>query len=1030
MRPTPSPTPRASPLTRTITGITELSSTALKGEPFTVYGTVITEAGQPVEQMDVEIYLNTRKVRGGMLIGTGQAAHGTFAIEAVIPPDTPVGSYQVLAHAIADERYQESWSDPPLVVAAETTIEVEEPPPALIGEQTAIDAYLREAQSRTPIQGQTLVLVGPGGPVANARTDKTGRAEFSVTAAGPGVAVYAVRFEGTEFYSPAESNVAVRFQEPTGITCQFPKSISLGSTDTARCALTDSDGDPILDHSIVIGFGTIQMFSYPLEDIQPTSETPVVLRGVGDVFAILTDRNGEVGFDIAPTRAGGLPIFAYGTAMGLYASSASETIIAVSSSTSMKLDTLDRAIVGQPYPLQATVLDALGNPVSTGTVTFTAPSGTLGEATVDESGLFSMPHRFQGRGTLTIEAAYSGSPYYQDTSTSASLAVASPTQIALTLPQRVGAREQVLIGGTLMDDAGVGLGGHGVRLEIGPAGGAQAIVLTTDVLGRFSLPYAFPEAGTYGIHVTFDGSGLLLASSASVTLEVLEAVLEPMVEPVLVRGNSNSITGRLLLGGSPVEGVSVNVLMDGDPVGSGRTDAGGGFGIEYTPPVTTPLGTHKLGYRVPRYELSLEIDAEIRMLTYLSISAGKQVHAGGSLKISAMLLDDLSNPRMRQLVLLEGMNAMGETDYWGVADIKVRFPRDAATGPTTLTVVYPGKDRLVGARAEHTVQVLPATVPWMLIAYVAGGSVGGLALAGAVGYVGYRRRDRLRRFGRRLSALLSGLLRRIARWLHLPAVRLPVVFRRDLQIRPLSWLSAMWAWMARLFHRAGEPVQRLHEAPTRAAGDAEDQGAPHETTPSRKISRRKRRARLEKPEFPQVQPPFPDVWGVGYPFEVSSRLLADDESAITEATLVCQVNGSVIQRADTNTEGRAAFRLRFETPKEYAIHIVFEGNEEFRSANAVRGLRVVDYRQEVVDLYHACLDMAGQAGMAVPKDGTPRETQAALREARLDQDALEDITRCFEEADYSTHEIARRHYEETYLAYLRLAQSFGKVGRA
>jgi hypothetical protein len=183
---------------------------------------------------------------------------------------------------------------------------------------------------------------------------------------------------------------------------------------------------------------------------------------------------------------------------------------------------------------------------------------------------------------------------------------------------------------------------------------------------------------------------------------------------------------------------------------------------------------------------------------------------------------------------------------------------------------------------------------------------------------------------------------------------------------------------------------------------------------------------MEKPAFPQIQAPFPDVWGIGYPFEVCSRLLADDGNVIPGATLACQVNGSVIQRSDTDADGRVTFRLRFDAPKEYAIHILFEGNEEFRTANAGRGLRAVDYREEVVGLYHAVLNMARQAGMAVPKDATPREAQAVLRNARVDQDALENITRCFEEADYSTHEIARKHYEEAYLAYLRLAQSFGE----
>ena len=230
-------------------------------------------------------------------------------------------------------------------------------------------------------------------------------------------------------------------------------------------------------------------------------------------------------------------------------------------------------------------------------------------------------------------------------------------------------------------------------------------------------------------------------------------------------------------------------------------------------------------------------------------------------------------------------------------------------------------------------------------------------------------------------------------------------------------------WLKRLIRRRDDAQARSQLSSTTPGTEATDTASAKERDESSRSRRRRgRRTRIEEPQFPQVQSPFPDVWGVGYPLEVHSRLAGDDGSAIVNVPLSCEVDGSIAQTVNTDAGGYAVFQLRFEASGEHSVEIVFAGNDDYRPANAQRGVRAVDYREEVVRIYHAFLESMGGRGTSVPKETTPREALTIIRHTGVDEEALEQLTLSFEEADYSTHEIARKNYEEAYLAHLRLAE--------
>jgi transglutaminase-like putative cysteine protease len=995
--PTAEPTPRPTtvPAVPTITEITKYGGTVQKGEPFTVHGTVTTESGQPVEQTVVDVYVNVIKAHGGTLIGQGIAQQGQFAVESMIPIDLPVGDYQLLARSIANERYQESWSDPPLTVIAPTAIDIEPMTPVMVGDAAIIQGTLREEDSNAPLTNQTVKLTKDGLGVST-RTDDEGAFSFRVHSDSRGEEVYEVRFDGTEFYGASSEKVSVEHLEATLLICEFPKEATLGETLTVEGQLLSQNDVPLPGLKINLGVGAA-----------PTT--------------VETGPAGRFNAQLAPKAAGEQLIGATFSSQDYYAPSSTEDTVRVVSTTSTELPLDDLAVVDQPYPLWGRVRDALGNPVSSGTVSLSSEGEPLGATAVGESGTFLVSYHFPERGTWPIEVQYSGPVHYQASTVAGDLDVMVPTEIVLDLPARPGVNEQVVLTGILMDDDGAGLGGHELRIEVG----TDATTPTTDAQGGFSLSHVFPEAGLYSIEVSFGGAGLLLPSSRTVNVEVHQPSLVPVGEAVLVRGEENVLAGKLLLGDQPAEGVTVNAFLDDTPIGSAETGSDGQFQIQYTPLKTEPLGTHGLAYRATRYEIAIGYEIEVKARPELALFASDKVRAGGELRMRALLQDDLGAPLEGEALLVEGFDASAITDSGGSAELALSFPKEAEIGPTTLVATYPGRNGFMATQTEHQIQVLPPAIPWSSIATIAGGALAGLVAIGALGYLVYRHRAFISAWVRRLIDPLDRWFRKVFRMAARPQQVYrppPPAINWDLRHRLATLLDRLMWWLRSLVGRGDDTQGRYRSASATLEARPADTTSAKESESSRARRRRARRTRIDDPQFPQIQPPFPDVWGTDYPLDVHSRLSDDDGSAIANVPLACEVNGSVAQTVNTDAGGYAQFQLRFEESGEHSVEIVFEGNDDYRPANARRNVRAVDYREEVVRIYHAFLERMRETGTIVPKETTPREALTIIRHTGVDEEALEQLTLSFEEADYSTHEIARKNYEESYLAHLRLAE--------
>lgn len=215
----------------TFTDITSVSNTVTKGSSFRVKG-IVTSPGTIVEGVLVELFINPKKSQiGGIKIGEGMVAENVFDIEANIPSSENVGNYQLLAHSLNSIRLQESWSDPPIKVTAETMISLDTPTRIKIYDSLTVKGTLTEKTSN-PVGGQTVEISINNSTVTRAATDQKGQFVWDKIMTAPGRYSLAAAFNKTEFYSGARQQADVDVLLPAVITLLLPPEAKEGEEVT------------------------------------------------------------------------------------------------------------------------------------------------------------------------------------------------------------------------------------------------------------------------------------------------------------------------------------------------------------------------------------------------------------------------------------------------------------------------------------------------------------------------------------------------------------------------------------------------------------------------------------------------------------------------------------------------------------------------------------------------------------------------------------------------------------------------------
>jgi hypothetical protein len=175
-------------------------------------------------------------------------------------------------------------------------------------------------------------------------------------------------------------------------------------------------------------------------------------------------------------------------------------------------------------------------------------------------------------------------------------------------------------------------------------------------------------------------------------------------------------------------------------------------------------------------------------------------------------------------------------------------------------------------------------------------------------------------------------------------------------------------------------------------------------------------------EFPQIQVPLPDVWGLGENLIVIFTGSRENRGKSAGEELDIELESGLRSRAIVSQESRAAKAHTYASTGEYQIKAAFAGESGDGKAVASRSVRIVDYREEIVRLYNEVVMMLQSRGAVLSPKMTARDVERSLAMTvpALPYENVGEIVSIFEEANYSLHPIGRSKYEKMFLASLEV----------
>ncbi|MCW4009171.1 MAG: transglutaminase domain-containing protein [Candidatus Bathyarchaeota archaeon] len=178
--------------------------------------------------------------------------------------------------------------------------------------------------------------------------------------------------------------------------------------------------------------------------------------------------------------------------------------------------------------------------------------------------------------------------------------------------------------------------------------------------------------------------------------------------------------------------------------------------------------------------------------------------------------------------------------------------------------------------------------------------------------------------------------------------------------------------------------------------------------------------------FPQINKPFPNVWGVNEPLKIEFELKKHNEPL--KGAVSIQFDNQKTQTLNIGETGVATLEIQYSNKGTHTITAEFFEKSKKPLCTAVKILRVVNYTEEVVNMFKEDFHFQKDKGTPIDQETTPREFQnAVLKYSRLaDKKSLENFVSLFEIANYSLSTLNRPEYEEMYLSDISIRGASNK----
>ena len=238
------PAPRAGSQTDTITSITDAPEQIRRQAPFVVGGTVQTTGGVDVGGVTVEIYINETKEHGGTKIGETTSRSGRFEAQAELPLTLDLGSYQLLARAVGNSLFNESWSDPDIQVYSGSKIELSGPTQVHLYEEAEFEGRLTD-DAAVGVANRVIEVTFHGNTGLVVVTDEEGRFNFSKSFSQLGEHWVEVVLDGEELLLDNSARLSFDVVQPTQIAVYVPDAVVQGEELWVSGRVREADGQAL-----------------------------------------------------------------------------------------------------------------------------------------------------------------------------------------------------------------------------------------------------------------------------------------------------------------------------------------------------------------------------------------------------------------------------------------------------------------------------------------------------------------------------------------------------------------------------------------------------------------------------------------------------------------------------------------------------------------------------------------------------------------------------------------------------------------
>ena len=534
----------------TVTIIDQWPENTRREVPFNVGGVVRELSGRLVDGIEVELFINETKEQGGWRLGTGTTEDGRFEIEVRVPASFEGGSYQLIAHAIGNDDYKGSWSDPEIGVYSGTELEFSGPSEISVDEEGTYRGRLTE-ETGGSLGGRTLRVNIEGLAPFQVTTDDQGAFSFTRAFGRTGQRSGEVTFEQEGYMLGNEASLNVTVTMPTVLTIDAVDNVRVGEDFVINGTLRNIRG----------GVLAMQSIEVTLPD--------------GEVASVQTRERGEFTVRGSMERRGVYGIQASFAGDDILEPSKSGYTLSVFEPVFLELSGDREVQVGGEYVINGTLMDSNGNSLALKQIEITLPGEVKSSVLTNEQGVFQMNAVPEQPGRYGIEAAFAGEDVLEPSKAGYTLSVTEPVFLKLSGDREVQVGEEYVIRGSLADSRGAPLSQREVDITL-PEEAVTSVL--TDDLGEFELKGVTDHPGRYVIEATFTGDDLLEPGRSGYTLSVVELVLLDLSGDRVVRvGASYRLEGTLAR--TDGEGLEDHTLM---------VSAGQGEGVEV---VTSLLGS-------------------------------------------------------------------------------------------------------------------------------------------------------------------------------------------------------------------------------------------------------------------------------------------------------------------------------------------------------------------------------------------------------------------------------------------------------